>query len=1839
MHGVCLGGNMKTTWCHKAHRYIRLGITTAILGCLTLFSVTAWNAGAVEINVVAKDGDSAYGTTGTLFLGSNYLGAPLPPLIDDNGFVFFWAQAQEAGSVFRRGIWWGNGDPQFDPVNLVMDGQVLPGYSSPTECELAGQTCKVSYIQNTFYVSPYSEVLVKLSRSDGMDPIFWDSEAWLAGTLNENLTPLITSLEMDDYPAYTFVGLATRDDDYLVGRLFGQAPFGQPNGITDFGESLINQPAPGIPGQTITGITETAHDLNYWPYFSMNESGQLIFVARLSNGEEALYLSSSGAAAPYTLLAQTEQAPPDIDVPGAVLKEVTYNSAFGHIGTAFLNNAGQGAFYGHWDTEGGSVNYRLAVWRVKPDGMVERAVTEKRGLEDPVFETSEGSRTGFGYPHYLRLAPNGDIFFYGTGQQVDVDGYWVYDTERIGIWRVPADGSNIQLILARGTPLPEGGSIYQVDSSSLYGFDESGRLLLEALVYDGAYKQGLYYANDYQTADAIQANLQRIAIVGQTVNVAPEGEPSDERIIDDLDFGSVPFVGATIASARNGRLAFYATFTDDSRAFLVTDLPPPPEPTGNGPANFAASGTSEDPVNTYTGDLFNQYPPDINLNGPMPLFFARYYASSLMASYINGSMGNNWRHSFEWTLKDNETTLYIIDSQGRRIDFNQNGATWELTGKTDIVFQLAEDAGVFTLFDPRDQLLYKFNATGQLTSIEDGKGNVHTLTYNDNNMLTQVANGLGSVLSFTYDGDSHLASVGDGTRTIGFSYTDNNLTTVTDSLGHATTYTYGAGGLMTATTRPAGNTPYAQTFHDDGTVASQTDAGGNTYSFDYIGSETTITDPLGNTREHTHTATGELSGSTDRSGQNIAIGSDETGRRNSITDRFGDNSSMTYHAGSGKPATKTHADGTSSSFSYTARPVGGNTAYDLTGITHADATTESFVYDALGNLTSHTDHSGDASSFTYNGNGQPLTVTNKTGGISTNTYNGDATLATVEDPAGNTTSFGYDALRRLNLMTFEDGSTTSFTCDNANRLLTATDENGHTTTLSYDLNGNLTTIQDALQNENTFAYDGNDRLLSVTDAQGGVSTRTYDQLGRLATTTDANNNVTTFGYDIHNRLTSTTDPLGNVWVSTYDVEGIIASRTDPLNNTMNFVSDEMGRITQVISPLGISTSVTYDPMGRINTATDQLGNVTIYDYDNCGLLSGIDLPGGTIGTSYTRNELGQVTVLTDPNGNFWQRAYDNSGRLTSRTDPLSRTTSVSYDNRNRPQVTTFPAGMGTQTNTYDPAGNLISISCSDGTVFGFTYDANDRLLTANNGGVTPDDITRTYDANGLLASSNGIVIGRDPGGRIISMTLATSKMVSYAYDDNDRIVSFTDWAGGTTSFSYDDAGRLLSILRPNGVTTSNTWDNDSRLIGIAEGTISSINLIRDAKGQITSVERNVPLLPSAKGLADQTKAFDTASQVLGFTYDDLGRLTEDDVRYYDWDLASRLRSYTQDAVTTSFTYNAIGQRLSRTSEGITRDYIWNDSLDLPSVSIVRQNGDDLRYYIYTPSGNLLYSIEAADNTRRFYHYDEMGNTIFVTDDGGAVIGSYAYSPFGRLIYSSGNLDNPFTWQGMHGVMDEGNTIYYVRSRYYDSRTGRFISRDVIGQIDPKSVNPYQYAWNNPMQFVDVNGLNPTFDARKRAKNRARETARDRTRAVTKADTARAEKLIARDFAEREKHPVKMVQDNVIEKAREKLLTLFNRIYAGKKAREVEFVTRYVVDEDGYITEAMVQEYGKPGNWVQVKFNRDTVVYWGQIFSGGSRIGGFYDPAAEPPTPSHLSPDPKSNRESSKDPTNPGKIEL
>jgi RHS repeat-associated protein len=386
--------------------------------------------------------------------------------------------------------------------------------------------------------------------------------------------------------------------------------------------------------------------------------------------------------------------------------------------------------------------------------------------------------------------------------------------------------------------------------------------------------------------------------------------------------------------------------------------------------------------------------------------------------------------------------------------------------------------------------------------------------------------------------------------------------------------------------------------------------------------------------------------------------------------------------------------------------------------------------------------------------------------------------------------------------------------------------------------------------------------------------------------------------------------------------------------------------------------------------------------------------------------------------------------------------------------------------SYHPVGTVGGQTYSDGTALTFTHDA-ERQLTSTNGA------TFSYDANGAMTVSNGIQIARDAGGRITSMTLAPGRTVSYQYDSRDLVTAVQDWTGDILQIGYDAVGRISEISRPNGVTTDYTYDAEGRIASIQDGALSSLQFSYDIMGRVSSAQRNTPVAADSLPQSSRTLSFDVASRVSSYTYDAMGRQVSGGSHSFVWDLASRLASYSVGGSTVTCTYDGLGNRLTRSEAGTTHTFVWNYALDLPSVSVVRSGGADLRYYVHTPGGVLLYSIEAADGARRFYHFDEAGNTTALTNAQGNVVAAYAYAPYGTILESSGSADNPFTFGGLFGVYQEGSSgLYYMRARYYDSETGRFVSRDPVQSFSPEHLNPYQYALGNPLRHADPTGLFP-----------------------------------------------------------------------------------------------------------------------------------------------------------------------
>ena len=100
----------------------------------------------------------------------------------------------------------------------------------------------------------------------------------------------------------------------------------------------------------------------------------------------------------------------------------------------------------------------------------------------------------------------------------------------------------------------------------------------------------------------------------------------------------------------------------------------------------------------------------------------------------------------------------------------------------------------------------------------------------------------------------------------------------------------------------------------------------------------------------------------------------------------------------------------------------------------------------------------------------------------------------------------------------------------------------------------------------------------------------------------------------------------------------------------------------------------------------------------------------------------------------------------------------------------------------------------------------------------------------------------------------------------------------------------------------------------------------------------------------------------------------------------------------------------------------------------------------------------------YHHTNALGSNIVLTDDHKNVLARYEYDVFGDVRSEVGTSDNPRKFTGKEYESDV--KLYYYAARYYDPYTGRFTQRDPAGD----GINWYTYVDNNPLAFIDSNGL-------------------------------------------------------------------------------------------------------------------------------------------------------------------------
>ncbi|HEV3470216.1 MAG TPA: RHS repeat-associated core domain-containing protein [Pyrinomonadaceae bacterium] len=971
--------------------------------------------------------------------------------------------------------------------------------------------------------------------------------------------------------------------------------------------------------------------------------------------------------------------------------------------------------------------------------------------------------------------------------------------------------------------------------------------------------------------------------------------------------------------------------------------------------------------------------------------------------------------------------LSYVDPRGVRpvrYDYDDAGRLTRLTDAFGKVVELTHDLGGRreVLADRLGRaVVNEYDERGRLSRTTDAAGGVTSRTFDARDNLLSETNAEGRTTSFTYDANGNkLTETDPRGQTTRFTYNSRGqLLTTTDPLGRVTAKTYDARGNLLSVRSPLGEeTRYA--YGPGGTLASITDALGNTTRYEYAGGHLTKeTDALGRVTTYTRDANGNPRTQT-------VFRADAAGSAEPLTTSY-------EYDRLGRLVRTVHLDGATTGAEYspagwrsaTVDPLGRRTTYEhdemgrLVRTVYPDGTSEEAGYDAEGRRTRAVDRAGRATTYAHDAAGRPLRTT----------Y-----------PDGASTSTAYDRLGRPVALTDERGNTTRYEydpdCACGSRRVKVIDALGHVTKFTHDAAGNEVSRADAKGNVTRFEYDANNRLARVVFPDGGEERFARDALGRVVAKTDRAGKTTRFEYDRVGDLVRVVDAAGQATAYAYAAAGQLVSQTDANGHATTFEYDRMGRRTRRTLPLGMSETYGYDLAGRLTARTDFDGKTTAYAYDVMGRL-----------VSKTPDP-----SLGEPPVTF---TYTPAGRRRTMADATGVTT-YSYDGRDRLLSKATP--HGTLTYSYDAAGNLLTARSSNagGTSVAYSYDPLNRLATVSDDRLAAEPTSYSYDANGNLESvayPNGVTTrySYDPLNRLTSLTAAgpSSTLAGYAYTlgaAGNRL-SVTEHGGRTVAYAYDDLYRLTgeAVRDPTG------------------GGDGAAAYAYDRVGNRLSRTSTLP------GLADASYEYDANDRLASDTHDRNGNTLASQGKTYSYDSENRLTSIGGGAVT--YLYDGDGNRVSKTAGGVTTNYLVDTNNPTGYAQVVEElrGGSVTRAYTYGHDLIAQRQLIGGEWRVSFYGYDGQGTVRFLTDPAGAVTDTYTYDAFGNLLGRTGDTPNDYLYAGEQ--YDANSGFYYLRARYLNPSSGRFLTMDSFEGIpwDPPSLHKYLYTSGNPVNSADPSG--------------------------------------------------------------------------------------------------------------------------------------------------------------------------
>ncbi len=172
--------------------------------------------------------------------------------------------------------------------------------------------------------------------------------------------------------------------------------------------------------------------------------------------------------------------------------------------------------------------------------------------------------------------------------------------------------------------------------------------------------------------------------------------------------------------------------------------------------------------------------------------------------------------------------------------------------------------------------------------------------------------------------------------------------------------------------------------------------------------------------------------------------------------------------------------------------------------------------------------------------------------------------------------------------------------------------------------------------------------------------------------------------------------------------------------------------------------------------------------------------------------------------------------------------------------------------------------------------------------------------------------------------------------------------------------------------------------------------------------------------------------------------------------AGRIKKIINGSQSGSYHYNALGQRVKKTANGQSIYFNYNESGQL--IGEYDGSNNPIREYIYLGNQPIALFSSEKENEVLQIHTDHLGTPRAVTDKNKSVLWKMEGDQFGDVQPQVAEIKMPLRHAGQYA--DDESGLFYNYFRYYDPKTGRYVTSDPIGLEG--GLNTFGYVGGSPL---------------------------------------------------------------------------------------------------------------------------------------------------------------------------------